>query len=398
MSFIKRLFSSDHRAAKAAEAAGDFELAAQRYALAGQRDAAVRMHLIRADRAPSRALEIDALRDALHWAEGQEEPMRQASMALGKALMAQAQAEGIHTERDRARVREAAELMLQAKRFEHAGDAYLAIGDDSAAMEVFRAGGLVAKLEHLLSKDEAKRERERAEKSDFADYDLHMRGGARDLALIGLRRCLQSAGAKGDYRRLLDELESRLITSGRVRLKTRCGRSIVLCSAREILLGRDALCDLVVRTGGVSRRHARIQIVPDGERWAFELEDAGSRNGTRIGGMPIASAMPLVGKGSFFLGEELELHYLVKSQPFGLTLTVRKGLDSDAFLLAAPEGELMSLAQLGVDADVYVKKGRPILRHPGGSIRLNSDVLAHGDVQLIHGDVLVIGGIEIEVA
>lgn len=398
MSFIKRLFSSDHRAARTAEAAGDFELAAQRYALAGQKDAAIRMHLVRANRAPSRALEIDALRDALHWADGQEESSRQASMALGKALMAQAQAEGIHTERDRARVREAAELLLQAKLFEHAGDAYLAIEDDNSAIEAFRAGGLVAKLEYLLSKDQANHERERAEKSDYADYDLHMRGGSRDLALTSLRRCLQSAGATGDYRHLLDELESRLITSGRVRLKTRRGHSIVLCSAPELLLGRDALCDLVVRTGGVSRRHARIQIVPEGERWAFELEDAASRNGTRIGGMPIASAMPLVGEGSFFLGEELELHYLVKTQPYGLCLTVRKGLDSDAFLLAAPEGEPMSLAELGVEAEVYVKDGRPILRHPGSNIHLNSEILAHGDVQLIHGDILIVAGIEIEVA
>ena len=209
------------------------------------------MHLVRADRAQTRTLEIDALRDALHWAEGHEESVLQASKALGKALMAQCLAEGVHTERDRGRVREAASLLLRARMYEQAGEAYSSIGDTRAAIDAYRSGGLVAKLEYLLARDEEKLERERSEKSDFADYDLHMRGGARDLALASLRHCIHASDASGEYRRLLDELESRLITSGRVRLTSRRGRAMALCSADEILLGRDPLCDLAVRTGGV---------------------------------------------------------------------------------------------------------------------------------------------------
>src|SRR5688572_13958774 len=100
LSFLSRLFSADLRAAQAAEAAGNLELAAERFALAGRRDEAVRIHLSRATRAPDRAAEIAALRDAVHWA-GDEPTLRaQASGPLGKALLARARAEGVATERD----------------------------------------------------------------------------------------------------------------------------------------------------------------------------------------------------------------------------------------------------------------------------------------------------------
>jgi hypothetical protein len=62
------MFSSDYRAAVAAEAAGNVDLAAERYGLAGEHADAVRMHLARAARAPNRHAEIGALRDAMRWA------------------------------------------------------------------------------------------------------------------------------------------------------------------------------------------------------------------------------------------------------------------------------------------------------------------------------------------
>ena len=64
MTFFRRVFSADYRAAVAAEAAGNVDLAAERYALAGENEGAVRMHLARAARAGSRLAEIGALRDA----------------------------------------------------------------------------------------------------------------------------------------------------------------------------------------------------------------------------------------------------------------------------------------------------------------------------------------------
>jgi tetratricopeptide (TPR) repeat protein len=398
VSFFTRLFSSDHRAAISAEAAGDFELAAQRYALAGQHDAAVRMHMARADRAKNRADEVEALRDAVHWAKEDEASMPKAAKALGKALLSQAQAEGIKTQRDRDRVREAAELLQSAQSYEHAGDAFTSIEEHEAAALAYRNGGLVAKMELSLSRDQEKRDLARSERQNFSDYDLHMRGGARDEALASLKSCLQSSEERGDYRRLLDELESRLITGGRVVLKARNGKSLACCAAPEILIGRDALCDMVLRTGGVSRRHASIAIASEGEELTFELGDAGSRNGTKLGGMPIDTRLPLVGKGSFQLGDDVDIHFQVLPEGPVLVLEVLKGLDKGIRILATRDGESMSLEDLGVDAKLHFRQGRPTLQHPGGELSLNGESLATGDLQLIHGDLLSIAGVEIEVA
>src|SRR5688572_33268759 len=90
--FFRRLFSADFRAALAAEAAGDLEVAAERYAVAGHRDAAVRVHLARARRADNRNDEIAALRDALHWAPAEGDSRKQAARALGEALLARCRA------------------------------------------------------------------------------------------------------------------------------------------------------------------------------------------------------------------------------------------------------------------------------------------------------------------
>ena len=398
MGFFTRLFSSDHRAAISAEAAGDFELAAQRYALAGQHDAAVRMHLVRADRAKNRSEEVEALRDAVHWAQEDQASLPRAAKALGKALLAQAQAEGIKTQRDRARVGEAAELLLSAQCYEHAGDAFASIDDHEAAGLAYKDGGLVAKMELALSRDQEQRASARSERQNFADYDLHMRGGARDEALASLRSCLQSSESRSDYRRLQDELESRLITGGRVVLKARNGKKLTCCAASEILIGRDALCDMVLRTGGVSRRHASIAITAADEALRFDLGDAGSRNGTRLAGLAIEARLPLVGSGSFQLGEEVEIHFQILQEAPVLVLEVLQGLDKGIRILATREGQCMSLKDLGIKAKLYFRHGRPTLEHPGGEVSLNGEPLAHGDLQLIHGDLLAINGAEIEIA
>src|SRR6476661_7617828 len=129
---MRRMFSADYRAAVSAEAAGNVDLAAERYALAGEFASAVRMHLARAARAASRQAEIGALRDAMRWAGDDPDLRRQAAGALGRALYAATKAEGIATERDRVKVREAAELLVLGEDHTAAGEALEAIGDHLA--------------------------------------------------------------------------------------------------------------------------------------------------------------------------------------------------------------------------------------------------------------------------
>ena len=99
MGIFRQLFSTDLRAARAAEAAGDPDTAATHYGLAGDRAGAVRMHLARAARAADRAAELAALHDALHWA-GDDAALRMTPAArLGQLMLAAARAEGIVTAR-----------------------------------------------------------------------------------------------------------------------------------------------------------------------------------------------------------------------------------------------------------------------------------------------------------
>jgi tetratricopeptide (TPR) repeat protein len=403
--FFKRLFSADYRAAVAAEAAGDLELAAERYALAGYHDAAARMHMARAERAPSHAEKITALRDALHWASEDGDLRRPAARTLGEALLARARAEGVATERDRERVREGARLLEEAGEFRAAGDAWESIGDDAEAARAYEAGGLVDRLEKTLARDNRRLEAERRLREAFADYELHMRSGRRDDARAALRRCVDQADAKAEYKRLLDQLESRLITGGQLVLRPRRapgGRllPVVACGRSPVVLGRDPLSDLVLRSGGVSRRHVDIEVGGAGAEPRFLLRDGGSRNGTLVGGLQVRGTLPLRDRGSFALGDACQIEFEVGGTPPVLVLRVVGGVDQGLALLAAGPGDRIDLGPLlGAPIVIRFDGGRPLLEAaPGSDLRLSGEPAAHGPSQLIHGDLVSAGDVELEVA
>ena len=58
---------------------------------------------------------------------------------------------------------------------------------------------------------------------------------------------------------------------------------------RELIIGRDEICDIVFDSSAVSHRHARI-FTADG---AVYLEDLSSQNGTCVNGLPIHMAVVL---------------------------------------------------------------------------------------------------------
>ncbi|MBX3161323.1 MAG: FHA domain-containing protein [Deltaproteobacteria bacterium] len=395
MSFLRRMFSSDYRAAVAAEAAGNVDLAAERYALAGEHAGAVRMHLARAARAPTRTAEIGALRDALRWAGEEPALKRQAAAALGRALYEAARAEGIATERDRTRVREAAALLVIGDDHHLAGEALEAIGDHLGAANAYTAGGLVEKMEKALERDDVAQNKEREEADAFAGYETGMRVGRRDDARAELVRAVQAAAVAGEYRRKLDQLDTALLTAGRVELKRRGKPLIVACAAHKLVLGRDQLCDLTLRAGGVSRQHAEIELSDD--KRTFALRDLDSRNGTTLSGMPLAGRVPLEGSGRFGLGDECTIDF--ERSASALVLRIATGLDRGAALVAAVEGERIDLAPLGTCLDLVFQRGRPLLgRGACKDVRFNDEPLGDVRVQLIRGDRIVADGDEIDVA
>ena len=392
MSFFRRVFSADYRAAVAAEAAGNVDLAAERYALAGEHAGAVRMHLARAARAPTRQGELAALRDAMRWAGDEPELKKRAAKALGRALWENAKAEGIATERDRMRVREAAELLVQGDDHATAGEALEAIADHQAAAQAYSSGGLVEKMEQALLEEDKREQRVRDETDAFAGYETHMRVGRRDDARADLARAIAAGGQVGEYRRLLDHLDTSLLTGGKVELRRRGKPLMVACAAPKIVLGRDPLCDLSLRAGGVSRQHAEI------ERAAgkFQLRDLDSRNGTSVAGLPLAGRVPLAGSGKFGLGDECAIDF--EQTGAVLILRVANGLDRGVALIAGDEGSKLELAPLGVALDLVFQRGRPMLgRGACKEVSFNAEPLGELRVQVIRGDRIVADGEEIDI-
>ncbi len=391
MGIFKRLFSADYRAALAAEAAGDLDLAAERYALCGQLESAVRIHLARAERARSRAEEIDALRDALHWAPREGEWRHKASVRLGNALLAQVRAEGVATDRDKERVRNAAGLLEDAGEFAVAAQAYESIGDDNAAARAFEKGGQVEKMEAVLERLERQSDEVRALRQTFADYELAYLGGERFRARDLLRRCVELAEHKGEYRQLLDELESKLVSAGRIVLELRKTLRLTCASAPSIRLGRDPRCELTLRSQGVSREHAVLQREDKG----YSLTDLHSRNGTLVGGLPFDGALPLHDTGSFQLGPECKANYAIDAGR--LTLSFESGLDQSSRLLCAPDNQAIDLEAHGVLAQLTFRDGRPVLSSTRSELQLGGKRLAQASIELIRGDVLSVAGVELEV-
>lgn len=394
MSILRRWLSADYRAARSAEAAGNPEAAAQHYALAGDFEAAVRMHLARAARAADRTAEIAALRDALHWAGDDPALKKLASGALGRALLAKAMSEGVATARDHEKVREAAALLLAGGEHRDAGKAFEQLEDYQAAAQAFSAGGLVEQTEQALALDEQKNQSDHRAREAYADYEVHLRLGRRDDARAALERCLALTPSR-DRRRLLDDLLARLITSGKVELRPRGGAPGIVASAGPVIaLGRDALCDLALRAGGVSRRHAEIDVA---ESPRFAVRDAGSRNGTLIGGLPIAGKVPLADHGMLELGEDCRIEFAVGGEPPVLALTVQNGIDRGRKVVAARGGDRIDLAPHGLPCDVVFVDGRPWLGRADGTFTLGDALIGQGRVQLLAGDVVVIDGTEIDV-
>ncbi|WP_217922988.1 trypsin-like peptidase domain-containing protein [Miltoncostaea oceani] len=93
------------------------------------------------------------------------------------------------------------------------------------------------------------------------------------------------------------------------------GRS-VRASGERFELGRDPGCDLTLRDGRVSRRHAYLRVRDDGRA---ELHDLGSANGTYVNGHLLAGPVTLSG------GEEIRVgdtSMTTSQQPVSSTATV----------------------------------------------------------------------------
>lgn len=413
MNLLLRIFSPSYRRALAAEAAGSYLEAARAYALCGLRHKVAEMHLLESDRLAGlreRAGEsLDArlheLRAAVHWLDDGSPEGRALLGRVGRAYVAAlTQAAGgpgraVISAREQQLCREAAQLSLRAGDPLTAGEAFELCGDREGAAEAYKDAGEIERMEALLRRQERQRTMQSEERERFADYRLHMQLGRRDQAALSLRACMAAAADPAEPGRLLRELGERLLSGGKVLLRGpssppgapgapghgEAEAPIWYVGAFPLLIGRGADCHLVLTDPGVSRCHASISLSPalsPGSAPAFLLKDAGSRNGTALGGLPISGELPLRGAGVIGIGEHCALDFTVEGA--ALTLRVARGLGRGQVLRASP-------APLPLDRGLELAfiEGRPHLRaqDPAARLVLNGQP-APPSVQLILGDVV----------
>jgi hypothetical protein len=292
------------------------------------------------------------------------------------------------TDGDRKVVHEAAELFAQLGDFGGAGECYEFVGEDLLAAEAYQKGGEVDRLESVLQRDENRRKRTYKVTDAFEEYRLQMSRGERDLALISIRTCVDSAAEadRAAYVAAQRELEERLLTDGSVLL--RATQPQLFVGSFPVHLGREQTNQIALRDGGVSRQHARIDAAAGG----YSLTDLGSKNGTLLGGVRLIAGgtLPLPPSGELGIGEHCAFQF--RADEAALRLSVVAGLDRGLQVLCSS-----APMDIAGRMELSFRGGRPNLRARVGNLILNGVQCAQV-VQLCRRDIIELDELRFEVA
>jgi serine/threonine protein kinase len=138
------------------------------------------------------------------------------------------------------------------------------------------------------------------------------------------------------------------------------GRQFVLREGQRFEIGRSGVAVVLEQDAAVSRKHAQIELKPDGQ---VLLTDLNSRNGTRLRGQPLEPYRPEpVEQGDAIrIGD----HVLTVSlaEPDLETRRVRRDvLPSDEEVLLEEEFEILGIIGVGAHGRVYAARQRVIDR------------------------------------
>lgn len=382
MSLFRRIFGGSFREARRAEGRGDYREAAAQYVDAELPEDAARCLLLLAARTDDARERVNAFRDALHWLP-EEHPQRlEIEGRLGLAILEEVRERGPLAASERRRVEEAAVLLERAERPAEAANAYELLERPDDVARCLQASGDVEKLETLLEASGAESTRRRSLASRLSDHQLSMTVGARREALAALYAATELAPEDPDLRPRLRELEARRPPPGRVRLRVG-EREVCFVHGAAMTLGREG--DVVVRGASVSREHCRVEF--DTAR-GLRVSDLGSRNGTLVAGVPIASTLTLEGQGELGLGDQVRVRLTPAARH--LTLEVLGGLDRGLLAVLGEGG----LALPGGDAVLAFVDGWPTLN--AATLELDGTRVV-AEVELLIGDRLRVDGVLVEV-
>lgn len=391
MSVFRRLLSGTYRRGRIAEARGFYRDAAALYAAAGAEGDAARALAHAAERCESVDEAVATYRDALRWTKSGAPLRRDLLAKFGARVLGRAKVEGARTEAERRLVGEAAEALAEAERFLAAAEAWDLLGEWEKTAECLERGGEIERLEALLAAKGKESDARRAEGLALDAYRAALETGARAEALRQLGIARANAPHDPSLGALERDLVGRRPKDGAVRVRIGRDRELVCVGALPIELGREGRFPL--RGASLSRSHARLDRAGDDVR----VEDLGSRNGTRIGGMsidpsgaPLTVAMPV----SLGLGDDVGIHVAALGAR-GLALRVDAGLDRGLGALVSPDpielpGTPFRISFPGAWATVHATRERPAVLE-GRSCAAPIEVLA-GDVIQMDGAILEVLG------
>jgi FHA domain len=290
----------------------------------------------------------------------------------------------------------AAALLVDLGDLERAALTFERAGDDARAAEAYGGLGDLDRMEACLARDERRRRQRQAVADALRRFEILLAAGERQAAVA------VAAGLPGDEieasaaRAQAREVERRLCRGRAITILV--GGELVRFAATPASLGRDGMCEVVLRDPGVSRHHALIQ---GGEAGApLTLVDAGSRSGTLLGADLVRGPRPLLGEGEIGLGEHCRLRFRVGS-PSVLELAGVTGVDRA--LRAVVGSSPLPLAMAASAAQgVTLRLDGPVCRlerNPEIAVRVDGRLVGPG-CDLLSGDLIELpaAGARLEVA
>jgi hypothetical protein len=339
--------------------------------------------------------DIDAAARLVARALGEMPPPRNPGSALADELralrLAAAGALLARTERppvgelERGALERAAALLGDAGDHRRAALTWEDLGDDMHAAEAWGALGDLDRMEAALEREERRSSGRRAAADAMRRFETLLTGGERRAALAEVAR-IASAEELASARELAAHIDTRLCRGRAVTLRA-AGGAWVRVASLPATLGRDRAVEIPLRDPSVSRRHAVLSARPDG----ITVEDAGSRGGVRIGGVPIAAPIRLGGSGELALGASALLRFSATDR--SVLLEGAAGLDRA--LRAVVGVEPISLAPIFPEAEglalAFSGGGARLLRRADVAARVDGQFIGPG-CDLLHGDAVEIDG------
>jgi hypothetical protein len=288
----------------------------------------------------------------------------------------------------------AATIWVDLGDLERAARTFERAGDDARAAETYGSLGDLERMEACLERDQQRRQRRQSIADTIRRFEALLASGERSAAVAAAANLPTDEFECGATLAEAREVERRLCRGRGLSLRLPGGELVRLAGA-PATIGRDGLCEVVLRDPGVSRRHAQILAGRDG----LVLIDAGSRGGTRLGPAAIAGRLPLRGEGQVGLGEHSQLHF----RALGATLVELHGvagLDRTlrAFVAAGPLPLVAVVAGAEGLALNFDGPACRLERTMSTSLRVGGRLVGAG-CDLLHGDVIEVvdTGLRLEV-